>query len=176
MLNTGTNKNLTLLIIYSFITCFLVGALLIAVWFSRSSYHSLVDFVTATFDRPDLRPLITNSLFTRERYEAIYKFHWTVYPVIITASVYLYYYSAVIYENALLAVWYIQLSFFHVILFFKNLKRYEKISLAIIVAFYCMLVLYNDFQKEISYDEAWGYHYYINKPFYFPLIFLYFIR
>lgn len=170
MPNNRLNKILPSLIIYIAITLLFITALFITIWFSQTSYSSLVDFVTQTLNRPDLKPLIIKSLFTDEKYQAIYKLHWILYPLIIIVSLALYYNSRRILKNLFVAVCYIKISFFHVLLFFKTLSLREKLLLGLGCCLYVALVLYNNHLKEISYDEAWGYNYYINKPFYFSLI------
>lgn len=159
-----------LLVIYILITSVSFGALFITIWFSQTSYSSLVDFITQTLNRPDLKPLIAKSLFTYEKYKIVYNVHWIFYPLIIVISLVLYYNSRLIYRNFVVGKDYIQLSFFHIIKFFQNLKQKEKLLLSLGCCIYMVLVLYNNHLKEISYDEAWGYNYYVNKPFYFPLI------
>ncbi|MDQ6813369.1 MAG: hypothetical protein M3040_06525, partial [Bacteroidota bacterium] len=124
----------------------------------------------STLQRPDLKPLIVTSLFTQQKYQLIYNVHWLVYPVITAVSFVSYIYAAPIYNTLLLISGYLKTSFSHVIVSFKNLPSKEKLVLVILCCTYCGVVLYNDHLKQITYDEAWGYNYYINKPFYFPVI------
>ena len=161
---------LPLIITIIVITSLSLGALFITIWFSRTSYSLLVNFITQTLKRPDLKPLIITSLFTYNKYKIIYQFHWVLYPLIIIISGMLYYNSRLIHKNLLIVITYIQISFFHVLLFFKTLNWKEKLLLSFGCCLYVALVLYNNHLKEISYDEAWAYNYYINKLFYFPLI------
>lgn len=170
MLNQKLSKLAPALIIYVVITSLFLGALFITIWFSKTSYSSLVDFIIQTLKRPDLKPLIIKSLFTNEKYEQVYKLHWILYPIIIIVSGISYYKSEVIYKSLLIAIHCLRISFLHVIIFFKNLQKKEKLLLGLGCCLYVALVLYNNHLKEISYDEAWAYNYYINKPFYFPLI------
>jgi hypothetical protein len=168
--NLSRGRALPLFIIYFLITALSLGALFITVWFSRTSYSSLVDFITQTLKRPDLKPLIVKSLFTYQKYKTVYNVHWFFYPLIIITSLVLYSKSRLIDTSFLAATLYIKSSFSHVRSFFKTLQHREKLLLSLGCGLYILLVLYNDHLKEISYDEAWGYNYYINKPFYFPLI------
>ena len=170
MLNNRPSRNLPLLVTYLSITVFFIGALLISIWFSRSSYTSLINYVTAKLNRPDLVGLITNSLFTKENYDGIYRLHWIIYPLITALAITLYYHAFLISKFLRLGALYLRSVLLHIKIFFKNLTTKEKLVLTSISFLYVVLVLYNDHLKEISYDEAWGYNYYINKPFYFPLI------
>lgn len=170
MFNHRRVRALPLLIIYILITSVSFGALFITFWFSRTSYSSLVDFITQTLKRPDLKRLIIKSLFTYEKYRIVYNVHRIFYPLIIAISLVLYYKSRLIYRNLMDGMLYIKLSFSHVVRFFKVLKQKEKLLLSLGCCLYVVLVLYNNHLKEISYDEAWGYNYYVNKPFYIPLI------
>lgn len=170
MLKPRDGKILPLLIIYVLITALSFGALFITIWFSKTSYSSLVNFITQTLKRDDLKPLIVKSLFTYEKYQFVYKLHWILYPAIIVIALALFYKSGKIYKYSVAGMLYIKLSFSHAMTFFKHLQKMEKLFLTTGCFLYVVLVLYNNHLKEISYDEAWGYNYYINKPFYFPLI------
>ncbi|WP_147204169.1 hypothetical protein [Segetibacter aerophilus] len=158
------------LIIYFGIACLFIGTLSASIWFSNSSYSSLLNFVTDTLKRPDLKPLIQKSLFPPKKYQLIYKFHWMVYPVILAVTIALYLNVRKISVHVLFAIRYIQSTLFHIIIFFKALPAKEKLLLGAGAVIYVFLILYNNHLKEISYDEAWGYNYYINKHFYFPFI------
>lgn len=146
------------------------GALLFTIWFTSTTYSSLIDFITVTLNRPDLKPLIVTSLFTYNKYLVIYKLHWVLYPLIAGVSILLLRYRTLIIGKTYLAICFIQISLHHIHLFYKKLVFKEKIIIAFLLIFYLISVLLNNYFKEISYDEAWGYHYYINKPFFFPFI------
>ncbi len=170
MLKPRRDKLLPLFIICILITSLFFGALFITIWFTRTSYSSLVDFITQTLKRPDLKPLIVKSLFTYEKYRLVYKLHWILYPIIIAIFLVLLHNSRKIHKNSVVGLLHIKLTFLNAITFFKHLQKKEKLLLSAGCLLYVLLVLYNNHLKEINYDEAWGYNYYINKPFYFPLI------
>lgn len=169
-MNTRAGNRWPLLIIYIAISCLLLIALTIAVWFSISSYVSLVHFVTNKLHRPDLTSLITKSLFTEKKYRFIYSVHWVIYPVIISFAVASYMNAGKLFFAITQAEHHLKLTLSNVCSFFKNESSTRKIFLFVAGLAYVIAILYNNHLKPISYDEAWGFNYYINKPFYFPII------
>lgn len=170
MLKLRRSRNLSMLFLKIVITSFCFCIIIITAWFSRTSYTSLISFVTQQLNRPDLKPLIVNSLFTLEKYELLFNYHWLSYPIIIIISSWLLFKIKWIYNNILLVFLLINRTFFHFYFLLKNLFTWQKLILTVVVGSYIAVILSNQTIKPISYDEAWSYNYYINKPFYFPLI------
>jgi len=162
-------KNISALIL---IAVLLTACMLIVstIWFSTQSYESLINYFIFSLNRPDLKNLIRESLFTRERYNHVYAWHWIIYPLIFLFVAVCIKKREKLAELSMFGIQTIRYSAKNIHRDLISFKRNEKLALLVFLTAYLGLSVYKIVQRDITYDEAWNYNYFISKPFYFSLI------
>lgn len=140
------------------------------IWFSSQSYESLVNFIIEKFNRPDLRTAITQSLFTEQKFQLVYKFHWVLYLLTLLVFVVVLRKRKQLGNSLYYLLHTLRDFIYSLFYFFYQLNKKEKWVWALLIIFYLSLSLYKISVRNITYDEAWNYNYFINISFYFPFV------
>ena len=74
-----SNKFNIFIIVTAVLACSAAAAA--GLWFSLHGYNDIINLVIQILNRPDLKKLLTDKLFTQESYHTVYYFHWILYPL-----------------------------------------------------------------------------------------------
>ena len=152
------------------ILIFLLILITPVIWLETTSYDNLLALIIHKLNRPDLYPLFRNNLFTKDRYEQLYKFHWILYPIIIVIIII----TIRLKKRLDKLLSFIYLTFIKYIKsltsFFKSHNRNQRLVLLVFFVIYFLLSLYKILSRGITFDEAWNYNYFISKPPYFSFL------
>ncbi|MES2645618.1 MAG: glycosyltransferase family 39 protein [Bacteroidota bacterium] len=147
------------------------GILLVpAIWLEQHTYEQLIAFVLSRLNRPDLYERFVNKLFTKDRYQLLYKLHWLIYPFLLFLWFLILIRKDRTYTIFKMVFKAFAISFYKFWFYFKTKGKKEKSILLFSSLFYFLLSYYKVFNLDITYDEAWNYNYIIGNPPYFSFL------
>ena len=139
-------------------------------WFKNQSYSGIIDFLILKLSRPDLKSLITESLFPVTLYDTLQSLLWVMCVLIVLMTV------ICILKRNVLAAWilFASLTFkkavINVFTYYSGLSSKEKFLFYFFTCSALILSCFRIANRDITYDEAWNYNYFISKPVYFSFL------
>lgn len=163
----STKAEISIIIIALVICSAVAGG---GVWFSLHDYSDIIDLIVQLLHRPDLKQLLTGQLFTAESYQTVYYLHWLIYPLDLSFFLMVVKYRAKLSVKLFFVLASCKSYLKSLLYFTQHLDKTKKGVLYSFAVFYLVISFYKISVRDIGYDEAWNYNYFINTPAWFPFV------